>query len=173
MYRKSTRSGFTLIELLVVIAIIGILASVVLASLNSARGKARDAKRFADLKQLQLAVELYYDDNGHYPIILSYIYPAHVPPQDEGWTTTFTALMAPYLSPLPVDPSGYPYLYSSTNGGQKYGIATEVESESNYIKSNNDGGFYNNNQYYYELGSSPVACFQSGIDWWGSPAINC
>ena len=55
--------GFTLIELLVVIAIIGILSSVVLASLNSARQKGRDAKRISDVKQLQLALELYYDAN--------------------------------------------------------------------------------------------------------------
>lgn len=62
-----SKSGFTLIELLVVIAIIGLLSSVVLASLNSARAKARDAKRQADLKQLQLALELYFDSNGSYP----------------------------------------------------------------------------------------------------------
>lgn len=60
--RKSDSvSGFTLIELLVVIAIIGVLASIVLASLNSARQKSRDARRIADIKQLQLALELYYD----------------------------------------------------------------------------------------------------------------
>jgi prepilin-type N-terminal cleavage/methylation domain-containing protein len=59
--------GFTLIELLVVIAIIGILSSVVLASLNSARSKSRDAKRMSDVKQIQLALELYYDQNGSYP----------------------------------------------------------------------------------------------------------
>ncbi|GIW68478.1 MAG: hypothetical protein KatS3mg099_426 [Candidatus Parcubacteria bacterium] len=60
-------SGFTLIELLVVIAIIGLLSSIVLASVNSARAKARDAKRVADLNQIRTALELYYADYGKYP----------------------------------------------------------------------------------------------------------
>ena len=60
--------GFTLIELLVVIAIIGMLSSVVLASLNSARAKARDARRLADINQIQKAIDLYYDEYGHYPV---------------------------------------------------------------------------------------------------------
>lgn len=64
--KHRSERGFTLIELLVVIAIIGILSSVVLASLNSARVKARDARRVADLKQIQVAQELFYDANGYY-----------------------------------------------------------------------------------------------------------
>lgn len=65
---KSSR-GFTLIELLVVIAIIGILSSVVLVSLNSARGKARDAKRLAEIRQIQNALALYaLNNNGNYPV---------------------------------------------------------------------------------------------------------
>ena len=71
MYALGNKRGFTLIELLVVIAIIGILSSVVLASLNTARKKGRDARRVADLKQLQLALELYYDANNNYPTALS------------------------------------------------------------------------------------------------------
>lgn len=55
-----------MIELLVVIAIIGLLASVVLLALNSARAKSRDAKRLADIRQVATALELYYNDNNAY-----------------------------------------------------------------------------------------------------------
>ena len=60
--------GFTLIELLVVIAIIGLLASIVLVSLNPARAKARDARRMSDLHNIQLALEMYYDKYGTYRV---------------------------------------------------------------------------------------------------------
>lgn len=56
--------GFTLIELLVVIAIIGILSSVVLASLNSARNKGSDAAIKANLANARAQAELYADDNS-------------------------------------------------------------------------------------------------------------
>lgn len=56
-----------MIELLVVIAVIGLLASVIMVSLNSARIKARDAKRIADFRQIHTAMELYYDKFGTYP----------------------------------------------------------------------------------------------------------
>jgi len=64
---RNRTHGFTLIELLVVISIIGLLSSVVLASLDSARSKARDAQRIRDIDQIMTALELYYADNGHYP----------------------------------------------------------------------------------------------------------
>ena len=61
---KKKEQGFTLIELLVVIAIIGILSSVVLASLNTAREKANKASVQSNLKTIQVQAELYYDDNS-------------------------------------------------------------------------------------------------------------
>ncbi len=60
--------GFTLIELLVVISIIGILSSIVLTNLRNAQAKARDTRKVADLRSITNALELYYNQNGSYPV---------------------------------------------------------------------------------------------------------
>lgn len=66
--KKNNRFGFTLIELLVVISIIGLLATVVLVSLNRARIKARDTRRIADMNQIMTALTLYYQQYGCLPL---------------------------------------------------------------------------------------------------------
>jgi general secretion pathway protein G len=63
------QKGFTLIELLVVIAIIGLLSTLAVVALNSARQRSRDAKRVADIRQVQTALELGYSETSAYPIV--------------------------------------------------------------------------------------------------------
>jgi len=98
------KRGFTLIELLVVIAIIGLIASVILASLSSARRKARDSRRFADLKEIKLALSNFFDDNRRYPTNaegLNQIYSQTAPNCDGG----------PCIPGVLADPDGSNYLY--------------------------------------------------------------
>lgn len=113
---RKLSKGFTLIELLVVIAIIGILSSVVLASLNTARQKARDARRISDIKNVQLALELYGNDHsGNYPLATTTCDPVN---------TKFYGLEAlvngNYMSKIPTDPTAAVgsncYKYASGSG---------------------------------------------------------
>jgi prepilin-type N-terminal cleavage/methylation domain-containing protein len=99
IFKKKER-GFTLIELLVVVAIIGLLASVVLASLNSARIKGRDAKRKEDLHSIQIALGIYFSVNGTFPNCGYWVQST-----DVTWNTTGCLITAlkPYIPILPVD----------------------------------------------------------------------
>jgi len=125
--RNGIRAGFTLIELLVVIAIIGILSSVVVASLNSARKKARDARRVDDVKQLQLALELYFDSNsgaGKYP-------------------TNLAALEAgSFIPKVPLPPSGAgetAYKYAPLTSCTSYHLGVTLEDTGNIALNSKKG----------------------------------
>lgn len=103
--------GFTLIELLVVIAVIGILASVVMASLNSARVKARNARRNSDIKQLISAFNLGIDGSGNLPDQGGSSWACVSSVCTPGWgsninNSTVNTYLTPYLPTKPSDPVG-------------------------------------------------------------------
>ena len=115
LYKK----GFTLIELLVVISIISLLSSVVLASLNVARLKGREAQRMANVKNLESALELYYDANGNYP--------AHNPLATYDLAYIGPAL-APYLINIPSDPLGPSAAWGYAASGNTYMLRVYSET---------------------------------------------
>ena len=138
--------GFTLIELLVVIAIIGLLSSVVLASLNSARNKAADAAIQASMFQIRNALELYYNDYGHYPLSgglwTSFDSPAYSPnPISTPNAANLTAALASYIGKV-TDPqtavigNDAGYLYTSGTGTEYCILVYKIPRNMNDFKSN-------------------------------------
>ena len=144
------KKGFTLIELLVVVAIIGVLATVVLGALGSAKNKATDSAAVSSLKQLELALELYYLDNGEYPRA----------PQSYGINNAGTAYLSsqalqfaseidPYLKGISANDF---FLKKGTQWGDFYYRSTPDNNYQSYYSSvatptrptasDNDGGYF-------------------------------
>jgi type II secretion system protein G len=160
--------GFTLIELLVVVAIIGILATVVLSSLGSARTRARDARRIAEMKNFETALEMYYLDYNQYPSLS-----AHTENASTSGIAALESAMAPYinidlLSKYYRDASSqnasiFFYRSKESQNYQNYGIMINLEASP---LGETDGGYYS----YYELGPNPKYCGNtytgSGENWW-------
>lgn len=175
MSRTEKRThGFTLIELLVVIAIIGLLSSVVLASLNSARVKARDAQRITGIKQIQNALAMYYSKYGQYPA--SGQCGATVP--NGGWSNSVECLsggrwlrdsttnLSEFISVDPIDPinqNNWPlgayYYYSLSYGGsqQWYMLVCALENFPSLLMESSDGVTTPDGTYFhYGSGSNGI-----------------
>ena len=163
--------GFTLIELLVVVAIIGILATVVLASLSSARERARDARRLSDMKTIYTALVQYDLDHGFVPDTGTYTDGADI----GGWdisseSDAFLGFLVDggYLSTVPVDPinvkAGAGSGYTSGDGFYRYfcssgeGVRLDYMRESdstqvNYSATLPLGTVVNNSDNYFDCGT--------------------
>ncbi len=121
---KRTLQGFTLIELLVVIMILGILAALISGNFFTSLKKGRDARRKADLEQLQRALELHYEDNRTYP---QAIYVAG------GALTDPETPERVYMKKVPVDPQGATYGYETDTDRTYYRLYACLENDQQIL----------------------------------------
>ena len=160
MPKKKFKQAFTLLELLVVIAIIGILSSVVLASLASARERARDSTRISQLREVNKAVLLYKNKYGTLPMQSL----AESDAQNEAFTgshvteavtsyfrpwSEFEAELSEFMYAVPTDPinssggpptvGAYNYRYYVNTQGE-YMLITKFETENG--RSCENQGYY-------------------------------
>jgi len=119
------KSGFTLLELMIVIVILGVLATLITGTFITSLKKGRDAKRKADLEQIQRALEFYYEDNLAYPLTLDLTTDGKLCSPDPDGCATKT-----YIQRLPKETMSkckYAYVHQTTNG-EGYGIYSILEN---------------------------------------------
>ncbi len=124
------KKGFTLIELLVVIAIIGILATIAVVALQQARQSARDVKRVADVKQMQTALELYFNAWQSYPSEV--VAGASIA---SGTGSVFMQVVPKGPSPADGDCVSSDYVYTEVNNGASYAIEFCIGSNVSNISA--------------------------------------
>ncbi len=149
--------GFTLIEILVVLAIIGLLATGIFVSVGESSATGRDAKRQADLKNLQTAIESYKIDNGRYPegcnganqwagqLGTDFECNSGVSPYDTyaGTGQYIMGLSPEYIAVLPIDPkltsgrTDVGYVYRTNTDGSVYKIMAMNTVEADELISAN------------------------------------
>ncbi len=161
---KGNFTGFTLVELLVVISIIGFLATFAVYALNIARIKARDTKRVYNAKQIQKALQLYYDENNAYP--LSNNCNSTIP--NTGWCNSTESMLnghwirqgstinlGEFLTTDPIDPKpsapnfitvGNYYYYSN---GQWYMLVFKLEQGGHPLEDEDGVTDCNETHYHY------------------------
>ena len=150
--QRSQSKGFTLIELLVVIAIIGLLSTLAVVALNSARQRSRDAKRVSDIRQIQTALELAFSESNNYPTgsstvlgtaatdVLCNTGTAVFRADTTGCTTIYMGLV-----PSNPTPNGANYVYTSASNSGTYSITFTLEGATG------------------QLGAGPNCANQNGI----------
>jgi len=123
MIEKGRNTGFTIVELLIVIVVIGILAAITIVAYSGIQQRARDSQRDSDIATVAKALELYYVDNGQFPVIAPNGSTATgmgnywAVTTDGSWSALASALVPKYISKLPEEP------IVQTNADPRFGVA--------------------------------------------------
>lgn len=141
MNAENKNKGISLIEILVVVAIISIITLLMIPNILTARLKSRDAKRKIELKQIQMALEMYKkDNNNNYP-------PTQPSGSDIGKVSSTNKYLQdklyPYYPKFPLDPADpiYYFHYEANGGGYPYLLCTYLEYDGDSDKSTNARGW--------------------------------
>ncbi len=146
--------GFTLIEVLIVVGIIGLLASVVLSGLGSVRSRGRDARRAADLRQVQQGLELYYTRNQSYPAGMSW---GELEDELRDANVGITRISNDPLC-RDIDDTGCEnYQYFSTNG-EEYILQAFLEDKESPLAKDSFEGSFGNSQCKRTVGDRIYYC---------------
>lgn len=130
--------GFTLLELIIITAIIVLLSLVAIVTLASSQRKSRDAKRLADLKELQQAVQYYHSEYTTFPITTN--------TTNETWAALGGSIQN-YITNLPIDPKnddgrGYVYSYGTNDVGDEYVLGAQLEDTNHTALNGDDDNTY-------------------------------
>lgn len=142
------KRGFTLIELLVVISIVGVLSAVGLSVFSQGSVKARDGVRKSDLRQIQQALELYYEKDRQYPVGNE----DNCVEIDEAFNTE---KLSNYLKDVPKDPKrDSHYCYIGDESNYQIRAILENKEDSDIANSQKQACQTNPNECLYILTSN-------------------
>ncbi len=131
---QTFRKGFTLLEILIVLAVFGLLATLAVLSLNSARASLRDAQRLSDISVLRAGLSQYWLETASYPMSEGVDLGAPGTNTDtlsaNGFVSRDDSSTTVYLQRVPVGPKGNEfYRYRGGAGGFSIRFVTETETD--------------------------------------------
>ncbi|MBI5127117.1 prepilin-type N-terminal cleavage/methylation domain-containing protein [Candidatus Roizmanbacteria bacterium] len=153
--------GFTLIELLIVIIILGVLAALITGNFFTSLKKGRDARRKADIGQVQKALELYYEDKRAYPTQApdpGFVFGEQFSDPSTGKT---------YMQRVATDPLGNTdYRYESDTDGTYYKLYACLENDQQNLPYLSSPTSYNCNKNCKDKDNNTIPCI------WGISSAN-